>query len=275
MYVSQQACVRALQGERSHMEDDYFVGDGGRFVAVFDGHGGSGVSAFLRDRLYTSFVKHLHQDNTDTSWKPSVTSRLNAIRFAFNEVEQEVLKVDALQYQGSTAVAVVFHEEDDGQRTLLSANVGDSRAILSRSGCAVDLTHDHKLSDESERERILSMGEVIKYDYLGGIYRVRNLAISRAIGDRFAKPVVSGDPDVKQLPLEEDGDEFVVLASDGLWDVMSSQDVVSYIHSELDDARKDGSSIEERRKTMTDLVANEALKRGSSDNVCVALVWLK
>lgn len=56
------------------------------------------------------------------------------------------------------------------------------------------------------------------------VYRVRNLSLSRAIGDRFAKPVVSGQVDIRTYPIQDCGkDDFVVLASDGLWDVMTSK----------------------------------------------------
>jgi serine/threonine protein phosphatase PrpC len=64
-----------------------------------------------------------------------------------------------------------------------------------------------------------------------GIYRVNgNLALSRAIGDRSERPAVTSKPDVSTYRIEE-GDEFIVLGSDGLWDVMSSQEVVTFVHT--------------------------------------------
>lgn len=261
------------------MEDMYYVGDGGRFVAVFDGHGGQGVAVVLRDRLYDTFVKYLREEekggNYSGSWLDCITARVNALHAAFDEVEDDILLNDELQYQGSTAVVVIIQEQDDGHRTLVSANVGDSRAILSRRGRAIELTDDHKIENENEWKRIKSMGEKIKWDKHTEMYRVRNLAIARSIGDRFAKPVVSGEVEVKGLELVEDGDEFVLLASDGVWDVMSSQQVVSFVHQKLDTAQQDGLSTEERRTKMTEYIAKEALRRGSADNVSCAIVWLK
>ena len=168
---------------------------------------------------------------------------------------------------------------------MLSANVGDSRAILSRRGRAVDLTRDHKPNDEKEKARILSMGETIEWDRYCKVHRVRNLSLSRAIGDRYAKPVVSGEPEIKHFPLLEDGgDEFFLLASDGLWDVMTSQEAVSYVHDRIAEElerykqlSEDGDTESYKlvlRKSMSKFLAREALRRGSGDNVCVIMVWL-
>jgi serine/threonine protein phosphatase PrpC len=290
------------------MEDEYFVAEGGRFVAVFDGHGGGGVSQFLKHHLYDAVCQHLrqgedseslasppnettnpallshnsaHQARRDRGAIPSVISHATALKTAFAQMEESVLVDETLNYQGSTAVAVYMHE-CNGQRTLLSANVGDSRAVLSRHGRAVDLTRDHKPNDERERARILAMGETIEWDRLSQVHRVRNLSLSRAIGDRFAKPVVSADVEINHFPVMEDTDEFILLASDGLWDAMTSEEVVSFVHqtieSELSSTNiaKDDISNYKRvlRRNMAKFVAREAIRRGSCDNVCVIMVWL-
>jgi serine/threonine protein phosphatase PrpC len=266
------------------MEDEYFVSNGGRFAAVFDGHGGGGVSSLLRDKLFKLMNQNLRasQELDDSFHRPSLTASVAALRSAFEQIDAEVLLDDTLQYQGSTAVAVLVHEGDDGHKTILSANVGDSRAILSRSGQAVDLTRDHKPNDEREKARIMAMGETIEWDHYCKVHRVRNLSLSRAIGDRFAKPVVTGEVEIKHFPEVEEGDEFFLLASDGVWDVMSSQDVVDFVHKQMDSTPKsDLLSKEEaermlktRRQNMSHAVAKEALRRGSGDNICVVLVWL-
>lgn len=286
------------------MEDEYFIAEGGRFVAVFDGHGGGGVSQFLKNHLYDAICHHLkekHWEENDSihhpsvkvnntecandnnkSVVPSVFSHVAALKAAFSQVEETVMADDTLSYQGSTAVAVLVHESEDGHRTLLSANVGDSRAILSRRGRAIDLTRDHKPNEEREKARILAMGETIEWDRLSKVHRVRNLSLSRAIGDRYAKPVVSGEVEINHYPLVEDGDEFILLASDGLWDVMTSEDAVSFVHqrieSELASENIAKDDIENYklvlRRNMAKFVAREAIIRGSCDNICVLMVWL-
>jgi len=296
-----QISVRAIKGGRVTMEDEYFVAEGGRFVAVFDGHGGGGVSQFLKRNLYQELCLQLrdkHWENSELQGTassatrknsrrkkeevPSVFSHVSALKAAFQNMDQRVLANDTLGYQGSTAVAVLVHEHPvDGHRTLLSANVGDSRAVLSRRGRAVPLTRDHKPNDELEKARILSMGETIEWDRYSKVHRVRNLSLSRAIGDRYAKPVVSGQVEIQHYPVKEDDDEFVLLASDGLWDVMESDEVVAFVHQRLAEElarvpRDDAESYKMvLRRNMAKFVAREAIRRGSADNVCVIMVWLK
>lgn len=261
------------------MEDTYVVENGGRFVAVFDGHGGAEVSTILRDRLYDLYCeelakKHWEQQNefgVERKQIPSKSSHIAALQRGLEQVEEAVLKLDELVYQGSTAVCVVLHVAKDGRRTLLSANIGDSRAILSRGKKAVDLTRDHKPSDEREMDRIRAMGEEVEWDPYGQVYRVRDLSLSRAVGDRFAKPVVTSEAEIMTFPVREGVDEFVVLASDGLWDVMTSQEVVDFVHEVM---TTDTDAKTDKRKSMARIVANEALERGSADNVCVLVLWL-
>lgn len=310
------------------MEDEFIVVGGGRFAAVFDGHGGAGVSQYLRDNLHLILSEQLEQqkknqgkkfrgdlkafmfgkglkknkedskisdDQSDNSTPKKhdlsgmgqlpVSAVAIALRDSFDQVDKEILANDEYEYQGSTAVAVAVHEANDGSRTLLSANIGDSRGVLSRSGKAVDLTRDHKPNDDKEKARILAMGEKIEWDHYCKVHRVRNLSLSRAVGDRFAKPAVSGEVEIQRFPVQDGNDEFIVLASDGLWDVMSSQEVVSYVHKRLHAAPKDGADIKTeedmqslkylRRKNMSRFIANEALRRGSGDNISVVIVWLK
>ena len=225
------------------MEDTFSVANGGHFAAVFDGHGGAGVSGMLRDHVHRLYSKALTQrhheeahrstldemqvddddvnDNDEVNNNnethnndkkksvPSIQSHMAAIRGAFSRIERESLRHDHFEYQGSTAVAVIVHVGEDGDRTLIAANVGDSRAILCRGRKAVDLTRDHKPSDEREKARIRSMGEDVQWDPYGELYRVKDLSLSRAIGDRFAKPVVSSEAEIGSVPLEDE-DEFFV-----------------------------------------------------------------
>jgi protein phosphatase len=282
--------VRALKGGRLSMEDTYCIHDQGRFVGVFDGHGGAGVSTYLSSSMYEKVERHLERVSSSPS-SPSIKEITKSLLSALSEIEDEVLQKDDFQYQGSTAVAVYVHEDPrTGERTIISANVGDSRAVLSRGSVAVTLTRDHKPDDTDEKKRILSMGETIEWDSYCNVSRVRNLSLSRAIGDRFAKPVVSAEPEIKLFPLSElpveeghDRNDFVILASDGLWDVMTSQNCVNFVMDRLTPSNQQTkhmspSELERqtstRRKRMSRDLADEAIRRGSCDNVCVVILWL-
>ena len=79
---------------------------------------------------------------------------------------------------------------------------------------------DHKPNSKEERERIEAAGGVVVW---AGTWRVGGvLAVSRAFGDKPLKRFVISDPHIQEEQLQR-GDEFVILASDGLWDVLTNE----------------------------------------------------
>lgn len=137
---------------------------------------------------------------------------------------------------GCTAcVAIVRNNQ------LIVANAGDSRCVISRKGQAYNLSRDHKPDLEFEKERILKAGGFIHAGRVNG-----SLNLARAIGDmefkqnKFLpaeKQIVTANPDVTTVDLSED-DDFLVLACDGIWDCMSSQQLVDFIHEKLSSESK-------------------------------------
>ncbi|XP_024151742.1 protein phosphatase 1G isoform X2 [Oryzias melastigma] len=133
---------------------------------------------------------------------------------------------------GTTAVVALIRGKQ-----LIVANAGDSRCVVSERGKAVDMSYDHKPEDEVELARIKNAGGKVTMD--GRVNGGLNL--SRAIGDHFYKrndalppeeQMISAMPDVKVLTLNEDHD-FMVIACDGIWNVLSSQEVVDFISERL------------------------------------------
>lgn len=131
---------------------------------------------------------------------------------------------------GSTCVVAVVRGDQ-----LIVANAGDSRAVLSRQGNVVALSRDHKPMEEDERERIQKAGGFVQEGRVNG-----SLALSRAIGDLEYKQgsmspadqIVTAYPELMECRLVE-GDEFMVIACDGIWDVMSSQRCVDFVRERL------------------------------------------
>jgi len=129
---------------------------------------------------------------------------------------------------GCTAVVAVLRGLN-----LYVANAGDSRCVVSRAGKAIDMSVDHKPEDDLERTRINKAGGRVTLD--GRVNGGLNL--SRALGDHCYKlnttldakeQMITALPDVRCLTLEEN-DEFMVLACDGIWNVMTSQEVVDFV----------------------------------------------
>jgi serine/threonine protein phosphatase PrpC len=143
----------------------------------------------------------------------------------------------------SGCTALVIYISDDNR--VFVANSGDSRAVLCRNGDAVDLTVDHKISVETETERIRSAGGVIINGRVNG-----SLNLTRAIGDLSfksdsslppEKQVITANPDTSVFEINFESDDFIILACDGLWEVMKSQEVVDYVLHGLQGVRGCGS----------------------------------
>ncbi|GAB4854640.1 hypothetical protein Ancab_023222 [Ancistrocladus abbreviatus] len=171
---------------------------------------------------------------------------------------------------GSTACVAVIRENQ-----LVVANAGDSRCVISRKGQAYNLSRDHKPDLEAERDRIIKAGGFIHAGRVNG-----SLNLTRAIGDmefkqnKFLpaeKQIVTANPDINIVELGDD-DDFIVLACDGIWDCMSSQQLVDYIHEQLSTETK--LSIVCERVLDKCLAPSTACGEGC-DNMTMILVQFK
>ncbi|KAL7585921.1 probable protein phosphatase 2C 75 [Lactuca sativa] len=204
------------------------------FFGVFDGHGGHHVSALCKENMHVIMEEELMRvrttgdkstgEDVEELWRTSINrsfERMDEMAMALcqcNGIENSKMCRfhPQLSLVGSTAVVLLLTDE-----FIIVANCGDSRAVLSRSGKAVPLSFDHKSDREDERERIEASGGRILF--AGNGARVEGvLAMSRAIGDRFLKQVVISEPEYT-FTRRESEDMSLILASDGLWDVLSSE----------------------------------------------------
>ncbi|KAL5699662.1 protein-serine/threonine phosphatase [Ranunculus cassubicifolius] len=240
-------------GKRSSMEDFYETridGVEGEIVGlfgVFDGHGGARAAEYVKQNLFSNLIKH----------PKFITDTKSAIADAYNHTDSEFLKAENSQNRdaGSTASTAILV----GDR-LLVANVGDSRAVICRGGNAIAVSRDHKPDQTDERQRIEDAGGFVMW---AGTWRVGGvLAVSRAFGDRLLKQYVVADPEIQEEVIDSSL-EFLILASDGLWDVVTNEEAVSMIKL-MDDP-------EEAAKRLM----QEAYQRGSADNItCVVVRFL-
>ncbi|KAL1942062.1 hypothetical protein VTO73DRAFT_6592 [Trametes versicolor] len=140
------------------------------------------------------------------------------------------------------------------RRVLYCANAGDARGVLCRGGKGVRLTYDHKGSDKQEAKRIMDAGGFVMSGRVNGV-----LAVTRSLGDSSMKEFVVGSPYTTETELSEE-DEFLILACDGLWDVVSDQAAVELVRGMADP-----------RKAAEELLEH-AYRNYSSDNVTVLVV---
>ena len=253
----------SLQGKRPENEDTHLTlsewKEGLALFAVFDGHGGADASAFCAKKLPLL----LEVDASDPT--PGFVE-------SFVAVDRKYLKKN--NDDGTTALVAVVDKKSNKVHV---ANAGDSRAILIRGGKAIGLSNDHKPALAAEKKRIEAASFSVTVDTLvlhGKRVKVPRidgkLAVSRAIGDDSFKDVddepatwaVTSVPEV--LSHDVQGGDTLVLACDGLFDVCDNDFVAGFVtqHSQTD------------ANSLATLLAEEAINKGSDDNVTVVVIRL-
>ncbi|GMI99662.1 hypothetical protein like AT5G53140 [Hibiscus trionum] len=240
----------SFRGKRATMEDCYDIktseinGQTVCLFGIFDGHGGSRAAEYLKQHLFEKLMKH-PQFMTDT--KLAISETYQQTDADFLDSERDTYRDDGST--ASTAVLVGNH--------LYVANVGDSRTIISKAGKAIPLSEDHKPNRSDERKRIESAGGVVMW---AGTWRVGGvLAMSRAFGNRMLKQYVVAEPEIQEQEIDEEL-EFLVLATDGLWDVVPNEDAVSL------------ARVEEEPEAAARKLTETAFTRGSADNITCIVV---
>lgn len=255
------------------------------FFGVYDGHGGFQVANYCRDRLHLALAEEIEcikdglsnvsiKENCQEQWRKAFTN-------CFHKVDAEVggkASVDpvAPETVGSTAVVAIVCSSH-----IIVANCGDSRAVLCRGKEAMALSVDHKPDREDEYARIEAAGgKVIQWNG----HRVFGvLAMSRSIGDRYLKPWIIPEPEVTFLPRAKE-DDCLILASDGLWDVMTNEEVCDLARRRIllwhkkngvTLPQERGEGIDPAAQAAAEYLSNRALQKGSKDNITVIVVDLK
>lgn len=245
--------VSSMQGWRIDMEDAHtaLVELPGNlkewlYFAVFDGHAGSRISNYCSGELLDSIILNddfrgkssssTTEETSDEIVEPPNEEQIKVgIRTGFLTLDQKLRRlpetVSGDDKSGTTAVCALISPSK-----IYLANCGDSRAVLSRGGKVAAATLDHKPVSPSEKERIVNAGGSVMIQRVNG-----SLAVSRALGD-FEYKNVQGKGECEQLVSPEpdvfsetrcDEDEFLVLACDGIWDVMSNEQLCDFIRSRL------------------------------------------
>ncbi|XP_031353937.1 protein phosphatase 1A isoform X1 [Photinus pyralis] len=256
--------VASMQGWRVEMEDAHMVKTdlGGAlkdwsYFAVFDGHAGAKVSAHCAEHLLDAIMQ------TEEFQEDIMKGIHNGFLDLDNKMRTLPEMTSGEDKSGSTAVCAFV-----SPRLIYVANCGDSRAVLCRDGNPVFTTQDHKPGLPTERDRIIQAGGSVMIQRVNG-----SLAVSRALGDYEYKNVaglgpceqlVSPEPEIFVRDRDDTLDEFLVLACDGVWDVMSNEDLCQFVHSRL--------LITSDLQEVTSQVIDTCLYKGSRDNMSIVLV---
>ena len=325
-----------LQGRRKYIEDKHVVvyENDHIFFGVLDGHFGVACANYVGKQLYPIFFDQFDycKKSTDLiSWNNSIsqmktnldsnnkgewmntikiTTNSNEIVFrntttaeivcaverAFDQVHQNFILNKADESGTTVTVAMKFHNH------LLVANVGDSRMVIccNTDGLAIQMTTDHNPYNSKEYEQVYENGGFVEEN--GGVLRVQGrLAITRSLGDKQLRQVLSSTPDILMIGLEESKVKmkttttisnnclnyrellgsaaknnlmFFILGSDGLWDSVSNFDAVEIVCEFLMKELKNSQDNNDKMHNVAKLLANEAYLRGSSDNIGVCVTSL-
>jgi len=188
------------------------------------------------------------------------------------QVDKQIHAAIRNQDGGATLITALVHK-----RMLFVACLGDARAVLCDSGVAIPMSVDHKPSDSQEQARIVRCGGFVHFGRVSGC-----LAVSRALGDfefkismgRFVQKEfqVSNIADIRQINLT-DGSRFLILACDGLWDVMGNDEAVSWVNDYL--SKHENQLLRDTNGTLNrcgQALAEAAVAKGSTDNVSATVV---
>jgi protein phosphatase 2C family protein 2/3 len=264
--------LASLQGRRPEMEDFYNIipkyrlkkGKASLF-AVYDGHGGAGVAELCSKIIPKRIKKYSHGKSSKSIGK--------SIQKAFLRLDEDLLRgkfEDQNDRGGSTAVVTIITKQ-----VIVVGSVGDSRVVACVDGLARAMTEDHKPENEKEAKRVERAGLSVSSDS-EGVTRVRGLNMSRSIGDLELKQNYNL-PSTKQAVIAKPSIQvertanvsFIVLACDGVFDVMTNEDVIEYIRRKL--------AVDPNRDL--DDVALSLLKqcyhRGTGDNMTLIIVQFK
>jgi serine/threonine protein phosphatase PrpC len=258
-YSPYQATIVAAQGPREKMEDFYFAADFAtpktsniRLFVVFDGHGGDGCVKFAKNQLKKQLILNL---NTESDF--SIYNSLTQVCVLIDKNWKEYVTRPSSKIRDASGCAVVFAliiEKD-----LWIVSVGDSRAVLGKGSEAIQLSEDAKPPIKKYYLEIMKRGGFVKWKRVDG-----SLDMARSIGD-IDHPSVSAKPCIRKVELDTLDPEktnILILATDGLWDVIGSKEAITICQNT------------KSPKIMAAELISAAYTNGSTDNVTVMAIKL-
>ncbi|KAL0694727.1 hypothetical protein Bca4012_061907 [Brassica carinata] len=268
------------------------------FFGVYDGHGGAQVADYCHDRIHFALAEEIERikeelcerntgEGRQVQWEKvfvdcylkvdgEVKGKVTRPVVGSSDDDEMVLDAVSPETVGSTAVVALVCSSH-----IIVSNCGDSRAVLLRGKDSMPLSVDHKPDREDEYARIeRAGGKVIQWQgaRVSGV-----LAMSRSIGDEYLEPYVIPDPEVTFMPRARE-DECLILASDGLWDVISNQDACEFARKRILWWHKKNGALplaergvgeDQACQAAADYLSKLAIQKGSKDNISIIVVDLK
>jgi len=260
--------TREYMEDYINIENNYNLEKHHQIYVLCDGHSGNKAAEIVVKELPALFFKSLiieKDKDSKSEIKKEVNICENAIYNSFIKMDEK-LQFDLVDDSSGCCTNLIYLCKENKKRVAYSGNIGDSRSILIREIGALRLSYDHKACDKTEQKRVKEEGGVILRKRLYG-----TLAVTRTHGDFEMKETVtclSNKPHITRTEID-DTDKFIVIASDGIWDVIKDQDVFDIVKS------PDFNTLEiitNKRKDLAKLLVKKAVELGSKDNIsCIAI----
>lgn len=228
------------------------LGENVKYFAVYDGHGGKGREA--ADGLKKEIRKKLFSDKKKLAKFRDCFRVEQYFKDVYKNIQKKLSNSNDFELSGTCSISVLIVDNK-----MYAINVGDSRCVLGQKKggdgkkeaekIGIEMSIDHKPTRDDEQKRIIEKGGEVSEKIPGAprVFRknddVPGLAVARSIGDIVAHEVgVSCEPEVFEKELDSD-DHFIVIGSDGIWDAMSSCEVVGFIFNKMENNKEDVAKL--------------------------------
>ena len=221
-------------------------------ITLFDGHGGDLVSSFLAHNFDKYFKKNISEEN---QIKKSILKTFSDLN---NKIKENSLN-------GGSTGTILYIKEEENKKILYCANVGDTRCTLYNDKIYEKLSYDHRANDPREKKRIINSGGNLRNGRVNG-----KLMLSRTFGDfEFKDFGVKCEPYIFRKEIDVNiKNQFIVLASDGIWDHLKEKEIQYFIYDTFIKCNKNDNVT----KKICDRLVQECFNFGSSDNISVFVV---
>ena len=221
---------------------------------LFDGHGGEDISNFLQQNFSQIYKQYLELNNYDIP-----KSLSNSFKDIDDIIKENLNNINGM---GSTGTIIHLFWEARNKLMVYTANIGDSRASLISPNHIIKLSYEHRMSDEKEKERILETGIDIIENRIGG-----ELMLTRSFGDYEFKEqntnAVICEPFLSKIKIDLNiRDQFLILASDGIWDLVNEKEIQQMI-KKINNSEK-----------LCAMIIKKALDKEAWDNMSVFAIRL-
>jgi serine/threonine protein phosphatase PrpC len=294
----------SMQGWRKSQEDSHIaaldIAEDVHLFGVFDGHGGKEVSLYVKKVFvnelkklesfksgnYEQALREIFKKMDDLIQTPAGETELKKIKEAYGGDSMQGFGMGSdpsmpiSQFTGCTATVVLISKD-----SIYCANAGDSRTVLARSSKTNQvepLSEDHKPDNAEEKARIEAAGGFVEENRVNG-----SLNLSRSLGDfeyksnpkkSYKEQMVTCDPEVKRVSRQPNHDEFIILACDGIWDCLTSEEAVTRVRKGLAERSAKEKINEVIENIFDDIIATDILSSsgvGTDNMTCVVVEFKK